>query len=186
MEIIYLLIGLVIGAISTFVIINYFKQNKQIVDISNFEDAIKNLREEVKGYKEKVIEDKGKTDQLAKDMRTSISDVNRIAENLKTTLVSGGSQQQGAWGELLLKNILDSIGFREGEEYHLQKVFKNDDGKDQKPDVIVHYPGKRHIIIDSKVSLTAWEKYVNAKDEKSKNIESSSILKSLIVVIPSF
>ena len=75
--------------------------------------------------KEKVIEDKGKTDQLAKDMRTSISDVNRIAENLKTTLVSGGSQQQGAWGELLLKNILDSIGFREGEEYHLQKVFKN-------------------------------------------------------------
>ena len=169
MEIIYLLIGLVIGAISTFVIINYLKQNKQIVDISNFEDAIKNLREEVKGYKEKVIEDKGKTDQLAKDMRTSISDVNRIAENLKTTLVSGGSQQQGAWGELLLKNILDSIGFREGEEYHLQKVFKNDDGKDQKPDVIVHYPGKRHIIIDSKVSLTAWEKYVNAKDEKSKN-----------------
>ena len=109
MEIIYLLIGLVIGAISTFVIINYFKQNKQIVDISNFEDAIKNLREEVKGYKEKVIEDKGKTDQLAKDMRTSISDVNRIAENLKTTLVSGGSQQQGAWGELLLKNILNKL-----------------------------------------------------------------------------
>ena len=70
---------------------------------------------------------------------------------------------------MLLKNILDSIGFREGEEYHLQKVFKNEDGKDQKPDVIVHYPGKRHIIIDSKVSLTAWDKYINATDEKSKN-----------------
>lgn len=169
MEIVYLLIGLALGSLSTFLILNYFKQNKQILDISNFEDAIKNLREEVKGYKEKVIEDKGKTDQLAQDIRASISDVNRIAENLKTTLVSGGSQQQGAWGELLLKNILDSIGFREGEEYHLQKVFKNDDGKDQKPDVIVHYPGKRHIIIDSKVSLTAWEKYINAKDEKLKS-----------------
>ena len=124
MEIIYLLIVLVIGAISTFVIINYLKQNKQIVDISNFEDAIKNLREEVKGYKEKVIEDKGKTDQLAKDMRTSISDVNRIAENLKTTLVSGGSQQQGAWGELLLKNILTLLVLEKGKSITYRKFLK--------------------------------------------------------------
>ncbi len=166
---IYLLVGLVVGALLGIGLTKYFKQNKQLVDISNFENNIKNLQEEVRGYKEKVIQERGKTDQLAKDMRESVSDVNRIAENLKTTLVSGGSQNQGAWGELLLKNILDSIGFREGEEYHLQKVFKNEDGKDQKPDVIVHYPGKRHIIIDSKVSLTAWDKYINATDEKSKN-----------------
>ena len=169
MEIIYLLTGLIVGALLGIGLTKYFKQNKQLVDISNFENNIKNLQEEVKGYKEKVIEERGKTDQLAKDMRESVLDVNKIAENLKTTLVSGGSQNQGAWGELLLKNILDSIGFREGEEYHLQKVFKNEDGKDQKPDVIVHYPGKRHIIIDSKVSLTAWDKYINATDEKSKS-----------------
>ena len=169
MEIIYLLFGLAVGLLLGIGFTKYFKQKKQLLDISNFENNIKNLQEEVRDYKEKVIKESGKTDQLAKDMRESVSDVNKIAENLKTTLVSGGSQNQGSWGELLLKNILDSIGFREGEEYHLQKVFKSDDGKDQKPDVIVHYPGKRHIIIDSKVSLTAWEKYINATDEKLKN-----------------
>ena len=169
MEIIYLLFGLVVGLLLGIVFTKYFKQKKQLLDISNFENNIKNLQEEVRDYKEKVIKESGKTDQLAEDMRKSVSDVNRIAENLKTTLVSGGSQNQGSWGELLLKNILDSIGFREGEEYHLQKVFKNDDGKDQKPDVIVHYPGKRHIIIDSKVSLTAWDKYINVTDEKLKS-----------------
>ena len=169
MEIIYLLFGLAVGLLLGIGFTKYFKQKKQLLDISNFENNIKNLQEEVRDYKEKVIKESGKTDQLAEDMRKSVSDVNRIAENLKTTLVSGGSQNQGSWGELLLKNILDSIGFREGEEYHLQKVFKNDDGKDQKPDVIVHYPGKRHIIIDSKVSLTAWDKYINVTDEKLKS-----------------
>ena len=168
MEIIYLAAGLIVGALLGIVATIYFKQKKQIIDISTFEKNLTNLKDEIKDYKDKVTEDKGRTDQLALDMRASVLNVNRIAENLKTTLVSGGSQNQGAWGELLLQNILDSIGFREGEEYELQKVFKDDDDKDQKPDVIVHYPGKRDIIIDSKVSLSAWDKYINAKDERTK------------------
>ena len=154
MEIIYLLTGLIVGALLGIGATIYFKQKKQITDISTFEKDLTDLKDEIRGYKDKVVEDKGRTDQLALDMRASVVDVNRIAENLKTTLVSGGSQNQGAWGELLLQNILDSIGFREGEEYELQKVFKDDDDKDQKPDVIVHYPGKRDITYDELIEDT--------------------------------
>ena len=98
MEIIYLLTGLIVGALLGIGATIYFKQKKQIIDISTFEKNLIKLEKEIRDYKDKVVEDKGKTDQLAKDMRASVVDVNRIAENLKTTLVSGGSQNQGAWG----------------------------------------------------------------------------------------
>ena len=94
--------------------------------------------------------------------------INTTAERLSNTLIRGGSQQQGTWGEFVLSNILETIGFREGEEYDTQKGYKNDEGNIQKPDVIIHMPGKRDVIIDSKVSLLAWDEYTNAVDEESK------------------
>ena len=94
--------------------------------------------------------------------------INATADRFSNTLIRGGSQQQGTWGEFILSNILEAIGFPEGEEYDTQKGFKKADGKIQKPDVIIHMPGKRDIIIDSKVSLLAWDDYTNAIDEESK------------------
>ena len=67
--------------------------------------------------------------------------MNATADRLNNTLIKGGSQQQGAWGEFVLNNILDSIGFREGEEYETQKVYTDSEGNIQKPDVIIHMPG---------------------------------------------
>ena len=96
--------------------------------------------------------------------------INTTAERLSNTLIRGGSQQQGTWGEFVLSNILETIGFREGEEYETQKVFKDEDGNIQKPDVVIHMPGNRDVIIDSKVSLVAWDEYNNAIDEESKTI----------------
>ena len=87
MEIIYLLTGLIVGALLGIGVTKYFKQKKQIIDVSNFEQDIKNLEKEVRGYKEKVIEDKGKTDQIAIDMKSSVADVNRIAEKISTNIV---------------------------------------------------------------------------------------------------
>ena len=63
---------------------------------------------------------------------------------------------------------MDSVGLREGEEYETQKAYKDADGNLQKPDVIVHMPRKRDIVIDSKVSLSAWHDYSNTNDNQQK------------------
>lgn len=105
--------------------------------------------------------------------------MNATADRLNNTLIKGGSQQQGVWGEFVLKNILDSIGFREGEEYETQKAYYDSDGKIQKPDVVVHMPGKRDVIIDSKVSLVAWDEYTNSIDEVKKNLALKKHIESI-------
>ena len=154
-EITFLIVGLILGLIICFGFFFISKKKQNPMEETNFNDLdvkLKTFLNEWSEFKTKDIQDRAKIDQVVKDMRQGVLDVNTIAENLKTTLVSGGSQQQGRWGELVLQNILDSIGFRKGEEYDIQKTIKGDDGKDQKPDVIVHYPGKRDIVIDSKVS----------------------------------
>ena len=92
-------------------------------------------------------------------IQQSLQNFNLAQDRIENTLIRGGAQQQGLWGEFVLKNILDSVGLREGKEYETQTAYKDSDGNLQKPDVIVHMPGKRDIIIDSKVSLSAWHDY---------------------------
>ena len=84
--------------------------------------------------------------------------------------------------EFVLVNILNAIGFREGEEYETHYSFKNEDGNIQKPDVVIHMPGNRHVIIDSKVSLSALHDYSNTKDDSSKAIH----LKKFLVAVKNF
>ncbi len=78
-----------------------------------------------------------------------------------------------------LKNIVDSVGLREGKEYETQKAYKDSDGNLQKPDVIVHMPGNRDIIIDSKVSLSAWHDYSNTKDQNAKAMHLKKFLEAV-------
>ena len=103
--------------------------------------------------------------QHMQSIQLSLQNFNLAQDRLENTLVRGGSQQQGSWGEFVLKNILDGVGLREGYEYETQKAFRDQDGNLQKPDVIIHMPGKRDIIIDSKVSLKAYNEFVNTDDE---------------------
>ena len=103
-------------------------------------------------------------------IQQSLQNFNLAQDRIENTLIRGGAQQQGPWGEFVLKNILDSVGLREGKEYETQKAYKDSDGNLQKPDVVVHMPGKRDIIIDSKVSLSAWHDYSNTKDNKLRCI----------------
>jgi DNA recombination protein RmuC len=82
-----------------------------------------------------------------------------------TRALKGRSQTQGAWGEMVLARILEQSGLREGEEYVTQESHASEDGGRLRPDVIVNLPEGRRIVVDSKVSLTAFEEYVNAEDE---------------------
>ncbi len=93
--------------------------------------------------------------------------INREAVNL-TRALQGDKKTQGNWGELILEKVLEKSGLRKGEEYTIQSGFRNSDNQLQKPDVIVHLPDNRDVIIDSKVSLISWERYINSEDGKEK------------------
>ncbi len=112
-------------------------------------------------------------------IQQSLQNFNLAQNRIENTLIRGGAQQQGPWGEFVLKNILDSVGLREGSEYETQKAYKDSEGNLQKPDVVVHMPGKRDLIIDSKVSLSAWHDYSNTKDSSSKAIYLKKFLESV-------
>ena len=85
-----------------------------------------------------------------------------------TKALKGENKTQGNWGELVLENILEQSGLREGVEYELQATLKSEEGKSYRPDVIIHMPQERDIIVDSKVSLSAYERFVNEEDPTPK------------------
>jgi len=85
-----------------------------------------------------------------------------------TRALKGKSQTQGAWGEMVLKSILERSGLREGEEFVTQASHSTEEGNRYRPDVMVNLPNGQKIIIDSKVSLSAFHDYVNAEDEAER------------------
>ena len=90
--------------------------------------------------------------------------VNQEAINLTKALKSD-TKIQGNWGELVLERVLERSGLRRGLEYETQGGFRDNNNRLLKPDVLVHLPEGKDIIIDSKVSLVSWEKYINSDDE---------------------
>jgi DNA recombination protein RmuC len=85
-----------------------------------------------------------------------------------TKALKGENKTQGNWGEIVLENILEQSGLREGVEYELQATLKSSEGKSYRPDVIIHLPQQRDIVVDSKVSLVAYERFVNAEESYEK------------------
>lgn len=88
-----------------------------------------------------------------------------------TQALKGDSKMQGNWGELILTKILENSGLREGEEFIVQSKdlkLTAENGQRQQPDVIIQLPDKRHLIIDAKVSLTAYERYISTESEIEK------------------
>ena len=143
------------------------------------EQSRANLDSILNPFKEKIIEfEKQVSESYAnegKERHSLIKEVQRLqelnqklgedAENL-TKALKGDSKAQGTWGEIILERILEESGLRKGIEYDSQGGFRDAEGKLLKPDVIVHLPEEKDIIIDSKVSLVAYEKYVRAEDDQ--------------------
>ena len=110
-----------------------------------------------------------------KDLNNQIS---QDAINL-TKALKGENKTQGDWGELILSKILEQTGLREGIEYSTQGSYTDSDGKRLRPDVIIHLPLKKDIVIDSKVSLTAYLKFTEAQSELEKELASKELIKSI-------
>jgi len=115
--------------------------------------------------------------QRLKQMNEQLS---QDALNL-TKALKGENKTQGNWGEIILERVLEQSGLREGVEYELQRSYKSEEGKTYRPDVIVHLPHERDVIIDAKVSLAAYERYVSA----SLDVEKAQALKEHIASVAS-
>ena len=158
------LTGLILGLLLGFFIKNFFKKKE---DLGDYSTNLQKLTEKIEKFQEENAEERGEVKEKLKAAKEGSDEVVKAATSIHRTLVSGGGQQQGAWGELVLNHILTkSLQFRQGEEFET-KGFSTEEGN-KIPDVIVHYPDGRDILVDSKVSLTAWDEYVNATDELIK------------------
>jgi DNA recombination protein RmuC len=90
------------------------------------------------------------------------------AQNL-TSALKGSSKTQGTWGEFVLESVLEKSGLRKGEEYDIQESRANELGSRSQPDVTIHLPEERHLVIDSKVSLVAYEQFATTEDEEERS-----------------
>lgn len=127
-----------------------------------------------------VKEGKDRT-ALAEQVR-QLMDLNQSlsldAKNL-TRALKGSSKTQGNWGELVLERVLEASGLRKGEEYDVQESLARDDGTRAQPDVVIHLPEDRHLVVDAKVSLTAYENLSTSEDECDRQAALKRHLESI-------
>ena len=153
------------------------KQNSQEftqVNQKNINEILNPLREKIQLFEKKVEDtyEKGLKDQtdlkaeLKKlhDLNLKISDE---ANNL-TKALKGDVKKQGNWGEVILERILERSGLTEGREYEKQFSVIGENGSRMQPDVVINLPEQKHIVVDSKVSLVAYERLVNSNDETDR------------------
>jgi len=95
------------------------------------------------------------------------------ANNLASAL-RGSSKVQGAWGELILERVLEAAGLRRGHEYDAQENYATENGRRAQPDVVIHLPGERHLVIDSKVSLVHYEAHSAAETDAARTLAADS------------
>lgn len=116
----------------------------------------------------------GQISELQKQTMKVSSDAASLANALK-----GDNKQQGNWGEFVLEKLLEDSGLSKGREYETQVALKDEEGKRRNPDVIIHLPEGRDIIIDAKVSLIDYERYFHAEEGESRNQSLNQHLNSL-------
>jgi len=141
----------------------------------NIEGILKPMREQLLDFKKKVedVYDKESKDRVS--LLTEIIHLKTLNERISedainlTNALKGQSKTRGSWGEMILERVLEESGLHKGREYEVQAMYSSDEGQRRHPDVIVHLPEGKDIVIDSKVSLTAYEKYCSAETEEKRD-----------------
>jgi len=147
----------------------FTEQNKE-----NLKTILNPLQDKIQTFEKKVEASQKESigmHSALKEQLSGLKDLNlqmsKETVNL-TKALKGDSKTQGNWGELVLERVLEKSGLEKDSEYFVQQSFVNDEGKRIMPDVVIHLPDEKKMIIDSKVSLTAYEQYVNAENDEEK------------------
>lgn len=153
--------------------------------LSPLKENIDKLKKEINDRAIKDAENHTSLMMQINNLRDLNSQIGKEAGNLAKAL-KGNSKVQGDWGEMILEQILSSSGLIKGEQFEIQatrdengNTLTNENGNRLRPDVIVHLPDSKNIVIDSKTSLTAYTDYVNAEDEKTQSAKLSEHLASI-------
>ena len=150
--------------------LKFTEQNQQ-----NLKNILNPLQEKITDFEKKVENTHKESIDYHAALRQQIiglKDLNlqmsKETANL-TKALKGDSKIQGNWGELVLERVLEKSGLEKGREYEIQKSFVTEEGNRVQPDVVINLPDGKKMIVDSKVSLTAYEKYINEDDEEQKS-----------------
>ncbi len=141
------------------------------------------LGKDIAAFREQFLKGHADMGRHIRDLMEQTSAVGREAEDLARAL-RGNTKLQGNWGEAVLSNLLEASGLTEGRDFTVQARTRDEEGRDLIPDVVVHLPGQRAVVIDSKVSLTAYTDFVAAReDEGTAGAEQARLLKEHVLSV---
>ncbi|MEZ4853772.1 DNA recombination protein RmuC [Flavobacterium sp.] len=149
----------------------FTEQNKE-----NIKNILNPLQEKIQLFEKKVEDTHKESIDYHAALRQQILGLKEMNEQMSketlnlTKALKGDSKMQGNWGELVLERVLEKSGLEKGREYEVQQSFTTEDGNRIMPDVIINLPDGKKMVVDSKVSLTAYERYINEDDETQKAI----------------
>jgi DNA recombination protein RmuC len=142
-------------------------QNKK-----NIEQILSPLQEKIISFEKRVEDTHKDTIDRQSALKQQISGLKELNQQMSketsnlTKALKGDSKMRGNWGELVLERVLEKSGLEKGSEYEVQQTIKTEDGRTLFPDVVIHLPGGKKMVIDSKVSLNAYERFINEEDEE--------------------
>lgn len=148
----------------------FTEQNKE-----NLKNILTPLQDKIQLFEKKVEDTHKESIDYHAALRQQILGLREMNEQMSketlnlTKALKGDSKMQGNWGELILERVLEKSGLEKGREYEVQQSFVTEEGNRVFPDVVINLPDGKKMIVDSKVTLTAYERYINEEDDEAKN-----------------